>query len=136
MKIGIAAEQSELPAKTIRYYEEIGLINPSRHDNGYRDYSKSDVRKLAFVQRSRNLGFSVDECRQLLALFEDKARVSADVKAIAQKKLNEIKLKLGELHKLEATLSGLVETCLGDDGPECPILDELSDERKNYVEEI
>lgn len=132
MKIGVAAAQSELPAKTIRYYEEIGLVTPSRHDNGYRDYSPSDVRKLAFVQRSRNLGFSVDECRQLLALFEDKTRVSADVKAIAQKKLDEIKRKLSELHKLEATLSGLVETCLGDDGPACPILDELSDERKNY----
>jgi len=87
MNIGDASLRSGLPAKTIRYYEEIGLLKPGRADNGYRDYSIKDLHGLRFLQRGRSLGFSVEECRQLLSLYNDKDRESAEVKAIAQAKL-------------------------------------------------
>ena len=80
MNIGLAAQESSLPPKTIRYYEDIGLVVPARRDNGYRDYSVDDVHLLRFVQRARSLGFSVEQCRQLLALYLDRTRASADVK--------------------------------------------------------
>ena len=79
MNIGLASEKSGLPSKTIRYYEDIGLLRPARTDNGYRDYSAADIHRLRFLQRSRSLGFSVDECRQLLSLYQDKDRESADL---------------------------------------------------------
>ena len=79
MNIGAAADQANLPSKTIRYYEEIGLVTPSRAENGYRDYSENDVHRLRFLQRSRSLGFTIDECRLLLSLYDDKNRASADV---------------------------------------------------------
>ena len=97
MNIGTASEKSGLPPKTIRYYEEIGLLKADRSGNGYRDYSMDDVHRLRFLQRSRGLGFSVEECRQLLSLYNDKERESADVKAIAEAKLVEIDRKLAEL---------------------------------------
>ena len=97
MNIGLASEKSGLPSKTIRYYEDIGLLRPARTDNGYRDYSAADIHRLRFLQRSRSLGFSVDECRQLLSLYHDKDRESADVKAVAQAKLVEIDRKIAEL---------------------------------------
>ena len=93
MNIGDASERSGLPAKTIRYYEDIGLLKPDRSENGYRDYSTADVHRLKFLQRSRSLGFSVEECRQLLSLYGDSHRESADVKAIAEVKLGEIDRK-------------------------------------------
>jgi Cu(I)-responsive transcriptional regulator len=126
MNIGDASENSGLPAKTIRYYEEIGLLKPGRAENGYRDYSMSDVHRLKFLQRSRSLGFSVDECRQLLSLYGDRNRESADVKALAEVKLGEIDRKIAELIGLRQTLSHLVENCHGDSRPECPILDGLA----------
>ena len=98
MNIGDASERSGLPAKTIRYYEDIRLLKPARGGNGYRDYSSEDVHRLRFLQRARSLGFSVEECRQLLSLYGDKARESADVKAIAEAKLAEIDRKVAELH--------------------------------------
>ena len=104
MKIGTAAEMSALPAKTIRYYEEIGLVTPGRGANGYREYSNGDVHELRFVQRSRSLGFSIEECRHLLALYRDKSRASADVKSLAAEKLSEIDRKLEELDPIERTL--------------------------------
>ncbi len=128
MNISNAARHSGLPAKTIRYYEDIGLLRPTRAQNGYRDYSASDVHKLSFVQRARSLGFSVEECRVLLDLFEDTSRASADVKAIASRKINEIDRKLAELSQLRSILGGLVERCHGDDRPDCPILDNLGGE--------
>ena len=128
MNIGIAAERSGLPAKTIRYYEEIGLLKPDRTDNGYRDYSSADLHRLRFLQRSRSLGFSVEECRQLLSLYNDQDRESADVKAIAQAKLAEIACKLAELAGLRDMLRHLVANCHGDDRPDCPIIDGLSGE--------
>lgn len=128
MNIGVASEKSGLPSKTIRYYEDIGLVQPDRADNGYRDYSMSDVHKLAFLHRSRGLGFSIEECRQLLALYQDKTRASADVKSMAQRKVEEIDRKVEELHQLRRTLSHLVSHCHGDDRPDCPILDGLANE--------
>lgn len=127
MNIGEASDRSGLPAKTIRYYEDIGLLRPDRTDNGYRDYGDADVHKLRFLQRSRGLGFSVEECRQLLALYEDKSRASADVKEIAQTKLSEIDRKIRELTELRRTLEHLVHACHGNERPDCPILEELSD---------
>jgi Cu(I)-responsive transcriptional regulator len=129
MNIGTASEKSGLPAKTIRYYEDIGLLRPGRAENGYRDYSGADVHRLKFLQRSRGLGFSVDECRQLLSLYGDSSRESAEVKAIAESKLKEIDRKVAELLELRATLGHLVEACHGDQRPECPILDGLAGHR-------
>ncbi|MDX8480486.1 Cu(I)-responsive transcriptional regulator [Mesorhizobium sp. VK24D] len=129
MNIGIASDRSGLPPKTIRYYEDIGLVRPDRTDNGYRDYSVADIHELRFLQRARSLGFSVDECRQLLSLYQDRNRESADVKAIAEAKLAEIDRKIAELASLRRLLSHLVEHCQGDDRPDCPIIDELAGER-------
>ena len=126
MNIGTASEKSGLPAKTIRYYEDIGLIRSDRAGNGYRDYSTADVHRLRFLQRSRSLGFSVEECRQLLSLYSDKERASADVNAIAKTKLGEIDRKLAELTELRNALRHLVQTCHGDDRPDCPIIEGLS----------
>jgi MerR family transcriptional regulator, copper efflux regulator len=125
MNIGTASERSGLPAKTIRYYEDIGLLRPDRAENGYRDYSTNDLHRLRFLQRARGLGFSVEECRQLLSLYVDKERESADVKKIASAKLVEIERKIAELAALKSMLGHLVEHCHGDHRPDCPIMDEL-----------
>jgi len=127
MNIGEAAAQSGVPAKTIRYYEEIGLIQPARRaDNGYRAYRAADVHMLRFVQRARSLGFSVRDCRQLLQLYQDPHRASADVKALAERRVAEIDRKMAELCGMRATLVQLAENCHGDDRPECPILEDLA----------
>lgn len=126
MNIGLASDQSGLPAKTIRYYEDIELVRPARMTNGYRDYSEKDVHRLRFLQRARSLGFSIDECRTLLSLYEDDERASADVKAIAKEKIREIERKIGELKSLHTTLKSLAENCHGDNRPDCPIIDELA----------
>lgn len=127
MNISTASTRSELPAKTIRYYEEIGLIHPDRAANGYRDYSSDDVHRLVFLHRARGLGFSVEECRQLLALYNDKSRASADVRDMASSKLDEIDRKIRELTSLRRTLERLIHACHGNHRPDCPILDELAD---------
>jgi Cu(I)-responsive transcriptional regulator len=126
MNIGDAAERSGLPAKTIRYYEDIGLLKPDRAGNGYRDYSTADVHRLRFLQRARSLGFSVEECRQLLSLYGDTHRESADVKMIATAKLDDIDRKIRELTGLKEMLRQLVDSCNGDHRPDCPIIDGLS----------
>ena len=126
MNIGTAAERSGLPAKTIRYYEDIGLLSPDRAENGYRDYSANDVHRLKFLQRSRSLGFSVEECRQLLSLYSDSSRESAEVKALAGTKLEQIDRKIAELRELRVTLRRLVDACHGDHRPDCPILEGLA----------
>lgn len=125
MNVGEVAERLGLSAKTIRYYESVGLIRPTRSANGYRSYDDGDYRKLAFLARARGLGFSVAACRELLALYEDRSRASADVKRVAQEHLDEIDAKLAELEAMRRTLSHLVDCCRGDDRPDCPILDEL-----------
>lgn len=132
MNIGTAAQKSGLPPKTIRYYEDIGLLTADRAANGYRDYSIEDVHRLSFVQRSRSLGFSVEECRQLLSLYTDRDRASADVKAIATEKLGEIDRKIVELTGLRKMLGHLVENCHGDARPECPIIDGLSGKSRDH----
>ncbi len=128
MNIGRAAELTNLPAKTIRFYEEIELIKPSRASNGYRDYSDDDIHRLKFLQRARSLGFSIDECRALFSLYEDEDRASADVKAIALTKIEAVDAKIRELQSLRDTLSHLAETCNGDNRPDCPIIRDLAGE--------
>ena len=128
MNIGRAAELTDLPAKTIRFYEEIELIKPSRASNGYRDYSDEDIHRLKFLQRARSLGFSIDECRVLFSLYEDEDRASADVKAIALTKIEAVDAKIRELQSLRDTLSHLAETCNGDNRPDCPIIRDLAGE--------
>ena len=127
MNISEAAEQAGLPAKTIRYYEDIGLVEPAhRRDNGYRDYAERDVHMLRFLSRARGLGFSVEDCRALVALYADTDRKSADVKEIALNRVTDIDAKIAELQAMRATLVELAETCHGDDRPDCPIIDDLA----------
>ncbi|HSF65563.1 MAG TPA: Cu(I)-responsive transcriptional regulator [Paracoccaceae bacterium] len=126
MNIKDASDRSGLPAKTIRYYEEVGLIRPLRGANGYRSFRESDVMKLGFLGRARALGFTIEDCRLLLSLYEDKTRASADVKSIARRHLDEIDAKIAQLESMRATLSHLVACCHGDDRPDCPILADLA----------
>ena len=126
MNIGEAERACGLPAKTIRYYEDVGLVTPERRENGYRSYGELDLHKLRFLQRSRGLGFSVEDCRALLALYDDKQRASADVKAIAEAHLARIDHKLAELKTLRDALTTLVHACHGDHRPDCPIIDDLA----------
>ena len=126
MNIGDAAKATGLSSKTIRYYESIDLIAADRMENGYRSYTEAHVHKLRFVQRARGLGFSIDDCRALPSLYEDKHRASAEVKNIAQKHLEDIEGKISELQDLQETLSHLIEHCAGDHRPDCPIMDGLS----------
>ena len=125
MNIGQAAALSGLPAKTIRYYEDIGLIKPLRDTNGYRAFRESDTHKLTFLGRARALGFTIEDCRNLLALWEDTDRASADVRAIAKDHLRNIEAKITDLQNMQRTLSDLVRDCAGDGRPDCPILMKL-----------
>ena len=126
MNIGEVAKLAELPIKTIRYYEDIGFIQPKRSANGYRSFRQSDVHKLAFLGRARSLGFSIEDCRALLHLYADDTRASVDVKRIAQEHLTRIDAKVKELQTMRHTLSHLIEACAGDDRPSCPILSDLA----------
>jgi len=126
MNIGHAAGASGLPAKTIRYYEEVGLVTPDRRENGYRDYDDAEVHKLRFLARARSLGFTLEDCRALLALWVDTGRASAHVKALAREHLSAVERKIDELRTLQSTLEHLVEACHGDDLPDCPIIDDLA----------
>ena len=125
MNISDVAARSGLPAKTIRYYEDIGLIKPLRDSNGYRAFRDSDMHKLAFLGRARALGFTIENCRALLALWEDTSRASADVRAIAKDHLRQIEVKINDLTAMRDTLSVLVRSCAGNDRPDCPILSVL-----------
>jgi Cu(I)-responsive transcriptional regulator len=131
LNIGDVAKQTGLRAKTIRYYEDIGLVKPLRDTNDYRVFRESDLHKLTFLSRARALGFTIDDCRALLALYEDDTRASADVKAIARKHLDEIEAKVRDLQAMHATLTHLVEECAGDSRPDCPILQGLSGEARH-----
>lgn len=121
-----AATASGLPPKTIRYYEEIGIVRPARGANGYRVYHSRDVETLRFVQRARSLGFSIGECRQLLSIYRDHNRASADAKAIAERHIEDIDRKITELEGLRRTLRHLADACHGDERPDCPILDDIA----------
>jgi Cu(I)-responsive transcriptional regulator len=127
MNIGEAAVRAGLPAKTIRYYEDIGLVKPGRDTNGYRAFVQSDIHKLTFLARARALGFSIEDCRDLLALWEDTGRASSDVRQIAQEHLARIERKISDLEDMRDTLKTLVRDCAGDDRPDCPILNRLGD---------
>jgi len=127
MNIGDVAKAAGVPAKTIRYYEEIGLIRPMRGGNGYRAFRETDVHKLAFLGRARALGFPISECRNLLQLYEDDSRTSAEVKEIAKVHLREIEGKIRDLDEMRATLANLISSCAGDHRPDCPILSSLAD---------
>jgi len=126
MNVSEAARRSGLPAKTIRYYEDVGLIRPGRAANGYRDYSGEDVHSLAFLKRARGLGFSIEDCRQLMALYRDKSRASHDVREIAVAHVAAIDEKIAELESMRRTLDTLVRACHGDDRPDCPILEDMA----------
>lgn len=127
MHIGVVAARSGLPAKTIRYYEEIGLVPRARRtEGGYRAYSAEDVETLRFIQRARGLGFSVKDVGALLSLWRDRNRASADVKRVALEHVDRIEAKIGELQSMRDTLMHLADRCHGDERPFCPILDDLA----------
>jgi MerR family copper efflux transcriptional regulator len=126
MNIGDIAKRTGLPAKTIRYYEEIGLVTPHREANGYRVFDDKDMHRLTFLARARALGFPIEECRTLLALYKDDSRASADVKRIAQDHLAQIEDKIQQLQSMRDTLTHLVRECAGDNRPDCPILKDLA----------
>jgi Cu(I)-responsive transcriptional regulator len=124
MNIGQAAKSSGISAKMIRYYEGIGLIGPAvRTDSGYRVYSEHDLHTLRFVRRARDLGFSVEQMNELLALWKDRSRASADVKRIALEHVQELERKAEALRDMAATLKHLAQHCHGADRPDCPILE-------------
>lgn len=125
--IGDAAKATSLPTKTVRYYADIGLVVPSgRSTNGYRLYSGKEINKLIFTRRARSFGFSVQECRELLGLYEDQERSSRDVKAIALHRIAQIEEKLLELRSLHQELTHLADSCNGDNRPDCPIITGMS----------
>jgi Cu(I)-responsive transcriptional regulator len=126
MNISGAARASGLPVKTVRYYADIGLVKaPSRSPSGYRTYDGNAVRKLVFTRRAREFGFTIEECRELLDLYQDEQRTSAEVKGIASRRLEQIREKQRELQSLHDELAHLVEACNGDHRPDCPIIDYL-----------
>ena len=127
MNIGQAAKRAGLGAKMSRYHESIGLRKPaSRSDSGYRLYQQDDLHALAFIKRSRDLGFSLEEVAKLLTLWQDRQRASADVKALANEHIADLNRRIEELVSLRDTLSELVANCQGDDRPDCPILKDLA----------
>ena len=127
MNIGKAAKLSNLTVKTVRYYADIGLVKPLKNSNsGYRDFSEDDLAQLQFIAKARKFNFSIQECEELLSLYSDKNRSSKEVKALTLEKISEIDAKLIELKDLRHQLSILANNCQGNDRPECPILDALS----------
>lgn len=127
MNIGQAARQSGLSAKMIRYYESIGLLAVAhRSESGYRLYQTEDLHTLAFIKRSRDLGFSLDEVARLLTLWQDRSRASADVKALASQHVADLDRRIEELKALRDTLQHLMSHCHGDHRPDCPILANLA----------
>jgi len=127
MRIGTVAKKSGVSAKTIRYYESIGLVSPaSRGSNGYRSYGDNDVETLRFIRSARNLGFAIEDVSNLLSLWHDKNRSSTDVKAVALKHIEEIEARIAELQSMRDTLTKLTRSCHGDDRPDCPILEGLA----------
>lgn len=127
MTIGEAASRSGMPAKTIRFYEEIGLIGPAaRLANQYRAYSEQDVHTLRFIQRARSLGFPLQDVRALLSLYQDRRRASREVKRLAVRQIAQMDRRIAELRTIRDAIADLAQRCHGDDRPECPILDEFA----------
>jgi MerR family copper efflux transcriptional regulator len=128
VKIGEASARSGISERMIRHYEKIGLVAlPARRDSGYRDYDERDVHTLRFIGRARDLGFPIEEIRQLLALWADRSRSSADVKALATARAEELKRKEQEIHAMRRSLERLASECHGDSRPDCPILHDLEE---------
>lgn len=126
MNIGEAAKSSGVSAKMIRHYESVGLFpEPGRTESGYRQYTDKEVGTLRFIRQSRDLGFSLEQIRELLGLWQNRRRSSRQVRALAQAHLEELDAKLRELQEMKATLEHLVQCCHGDDRPDCPIIDTL-----------
>ncbi|WP_116365693.1 Cu(I)-responsive transcriptional regulator [Parahaliea mediterranea] len=127
MNISQAARASGLSAKTIRYYEQIGLVvPPQRADNGYRKYRAADLEELQFLSRARQVGFDLDECRQLLGLLRDQGRHSAQARDLVQQKSRQVRERIAQLKAMQRQLDDMARRCRGDDGPDCAILDDLS----------
>ena len=127
MKIGEASTASGISQRMIRHYEKIGLIPAAaRRDSGYRDYDARDVHTLRFIGRARDLGFPIEEIRQLVALWHDRARSSVDVKSLALTRANELRRKARELDEMRRALEHLASQCHGDGRPDCPILGDLA----------
>lgn len=128
MNIGEAAKASGISAKMIRYYETIGLIGrATRSESGYRHYSQADVHTLSFIRRARDLGFTVEQIGELLALWRDRSRASADVKRLALAHVSALEHKAAELRTMSLTLRSLAARCQGDDRPDCPIVEDLAE---------
>ena len=129
MQIGEASRRTGVSAKMIRHYEAIGLIpGADRRSSNYRDYSSEDVHRLGFVRRARDLGFSIDEIRDLLKLWADTGRSSRDVKALTLAHIAELDAKIALLGEMRATLAHLAQCCDGDNRPDCPIIESLAGE--------
>lgn len=127
MHIGQASKQSGVSQRMIRHYETIGLIpKAARRDSGYRDYDEKDVHTLRFIRRARDLGFPIEEIGQLLALWQDRGRASADVKALATARVGELRRKELEIRAMRRSLEELAQHCHGDGRPDCPILEDLA----------
>ncbi|WEX78989.1 Cu(I)-responsive transcriptional regulator [Sinorhizobium numidicum] len=127
MNIGQASKASGVSSKMIRYYEQIGLISPAhRTESSYRTYADNDIHTLRFVRRARDLGFSVEQMKELLALWRDRSRASSDVKAIALEHIAELERKAAAIQEMTKTLKYLVNHCHGDDRPDCPIIEEIA----------
>ena len=127
MNIGMASAASGVSQRMIRHYEKIGLIAaPARRDSGYRDYSDADAHTLRFIANARDLGFPIQEIKELLGLWSDRHRASAEVKALALARADEMSRKAEALQAMQRSLLNLAARCLGDGRPDCPILDELS----------
>lgn len=134
MNIGEASKTSKVSAKMIRYYEQIGLIPVAqRNSSGYRAYSRIDVHRLHFIRRARNLGFSVAETKDLLSLWHDQSRQSADVKHVAQEHLAELDRRIESMRQMADTLKSLISCCAGDERPECPILQRLGEDEETLA---
>lgn len=127
MNIGEASKKSGVSAKMIRHYEAIGLIGEvPRSGAGYRHYTLPDIDMLRFIRRSRDLGFSIENIRLLLSLWNERDRTSADVKELATRHLHALEEKIASLQQMRNTLSHLINDCSGDASPDCAILDDLA----------
>ena len=129
MNIGEAAAKSGVSARMVRHYENLDLLGKVvRTDSGYRKYSMAEVHTLRFIRRARELGFSMAEIANLLKLWQNRRRASADVKRIAQAHVADLDRRIAEMTSMKRTLETLVGCCQGDDRPDCPILDELGEQ--------
>lgn len=134
MNIGEAARESGVTAKMIRYYESIDLLAPrGRTDAGYRVYGAPEIHTLRFIRQARHLGFSLDDIRKLLALWQDRARASAEVKAIALQHVADLERRIAQLSDMRDTLTHLADHCHGDSRPDCPILDGLASDDEGAI---